>query len=60
MDVDPLDSMISLEMRMAYRKSFALGTTGSSDRSASAPWPISRRLAPPVRPVWPTLNGGKL
>ena len=32
------------------------GTTGSSERSASAPWPISRRLAPPVRPV--TLNGG--
>jgi len=39
---------------------FSLGTIGSSERSASAPWPISRRPGPPVRPVSPTLNGGKL
>src|SRR5881275_2847172 len=41
-EVDPLDSMISLEIRIAYRKSFSLGTIGSSERSASAPCPSTR------------------
>ena len=31
-----------------------------SARSASAPWPISRRLGEPTRPVSPVLYGGKL
>ena len=31
-----------------------------SARSASAPWPISRRLGEPTRPVSPVEYGGKL
>ncbi len=58
--VEPLDSMTSLTTRIAYGKSFCGGSTAAIDRSASAPWPISRRLVLPVRPVSPTLNGGKL
>ena len=34
--------------------------TGTSARSASAPWPMSRRLGPRMNPVSPTENGGKL
>ena len=37
-----------------------VGITGTSARSASAPWPISRRRGEPTRPVSPVENGGKL
>ena len=60
MEVEPLDSITSLDTRMAYGKSSSEGTTGATERSASAPWPISRRFCPPKRPVSPTLKGGKL
>ncbi len=36
------------------------GSTGWIARQASLPWPISRRLVPPMRPVSPTEYGGKL
>ena len=36
------------------------GTTGSSARSARRPWPISRRLGRPTRPVSPLAWGGML
>ena len=34
------------------------GTTGSTARAASAPWPISRRFGEPTRPVSPLAHGG--
>ena len=43
-EVDPLDSIISEETRMAYPNSEPGGMTGSRERSARAPCPISRRL----------------
>ena len=45
-DVDPLELRISETRRMVYGKSSTGGTTASSARSASAPWPISRRPGP--------------
>ena len=45
-DVEPLDVTASLTRRMTYGKSSCAGRTGTSARSASAPWPMSRRLGP--------------
>jgi len=59
-DVEPLELSASETCRMAYGKSARLGSTGSSARSASAPWPISRRFGEPTRPVSPVEYGGKL
>src|SRR3954453_5289172 len=36
------------------------GITASSARCASAPWPMSRRFGPRMKPVSPTEYGGKL
>ena len=36
------------------------GSTGTTARSARAPWPISRRFGEPTRPVSPVEYGGKL
>ena len=33
---------------------------GTNARSASAPWPMSRRVGPRMKPASPTENGGKL
>ena len=57
---EPLDSRMSETTRIVYGKSSVLGTTGTSARSASAPWPMSRRLGPRMKPASPTENGGKL
>ena len=46
--------------RIVYGKSSIDGITGTSARSASAPWPMSRRLGPRMKPASPTENGGKL
>ena len=54
-DDDPFDSRISETSRSVYGKSAADGITGTSARSASAPWPMSRRLGPRMKPVSPTL-----
>src|SRR5688500_7980633 len=58
-DVDPFDSIISQVKRIAYGNSLS-GTIGAMERSASAPWPISRRPGPLMRPVSPTEKFGKL
>ena len=59
-DVEPLEERTSLTTLRAYGKSISEGTTGSSARSASAPWPISRRFGPRMKPVSPVEKGGKL
>ena len=45
-DVEPLDSMVSDTVRIAYGNSSSLGSTGINALSARAPWPISRRPGP--------------
>ena len=59
-DEEPFDSSVSETSRIVYGKSASGGITASSARWASAPWPMSRRLGPVIRPVSPTENGGKL
>ncbi|CFV98514.1 Uncharacterised protein [Bordetella pertussis] len=59
-DEEPLDSVISDTRRMVYWKSSGAGSSGSSARLARRPWPISRRLGTPMRPVSPVANGGML
>ena len=59
-EVEPLEPSASDTCRMAYGNSSRLGSTGMRARSASAPWPISRRFGEPTRPVSPVENGGKL
>ena len=59
-DVEPFDASTSDTMRIVYGHSVASGSTGTSARSASAPWPISRRFGEPTRPVSPVEKGGKL
>src|SRR4051794_25950710 len=58
-DVEPLEPIASDSWRMAYGNSSRDGITGSSARRASAPWPTSRRLGEPTRPVSPVENGGE-
>ena len=50
----------SLTTLITYGKSASLGNTGSSDRSASAPCPMSRREGPRPRRVSPVEKEGKL
>ena len=57
---EPFDSRISETSRIVYGNSSAVGMTGTRARSASAPWPMSRRFGPRMKPVSPTENGGKL
>ena len=59
-DEEPFDSSVSETMRIVYGKSSAGGIIGSSARWASAPWPMSRRFGPRMKPVSPTEKGGKL
>src|SRR5260370_32867453 len=60
MDDDPFDSRMSETTRMAYGHFSTSGSTAEMARSASAPWPTSRRPTPVMRPTSPTENGGKL
>ena len=57
---EPLDSRMSDTTRIVYGKSSIDGIIGTSARSARAPWPMSRRLGPRMKPASPTENGGKL
>ena len=57
---EPFDSSVSETSRIVYGKSSSGGTTASSARCASAPWPMSRRFGPRMKPVSPTEYGGKL
>ena len=59
-DEEPFDSRMSDTTRIVYGKSSIDGTTGTRARSASAPWPMSRRFGPRMKPASPTENGGKL
>ena len=59
-DDEPFDSKMSDTTRIVYGKSSIDGTIGTSARSASAPWPMSRRFGPRMKPASPTENGGKL
>ena len=59
-DEEPLDSVISETTRTVYGKASIPGIIASTPRLARRPWPISRRLGAPKRPVSPTQNGGKL
>src|SRR5512143_1036764 len=60
MDVDPFDDKTSETTRIVYGKVSSEGITGSNARSASAPWPTSRRLWPRSGLTSPVENGGKL
>ena len=53
-EVEPLEDSTSLTSRMVYGNSSIEGSTGTSARSASAPWPISRRPGPREGLVSPT------
>src|SRR3954468_17034097 len=57
-DEEPLDSRMSDTTRIVYGKSSVLGTTGTSARSASAPWPMSRRFGRRMKPAPPPETGG--
>src|SRR5919112_3833981 len=59
-DDEPLDSKMSETTRIVYGKSSIDGIIGTSARSASAPWPMSRRFGPRMKPASPTENGGKV
>ena len=60
MELEPFDSRMSETTRIVYGNSSTVGTTGTSARSASAPWPMSRRFGPRMKPASPTEKGGKL
>src|SRR5919107_270354 len=57
---DPLDSRMSDTTRIVYGNSSCVGIIGTSARSASAPWPMSRRFGPRMKPASPTENGGEV
>src|SRR3982751_366582 len=57
---EPLDSRISETSRTVYGKRVAGGMTALSDRSASIPWPISRRPGPRIGLHSPTEYGGEM
>ncbi len=59
-DEEPFDSVISETTRIEYGNSVRSGSTATSARLASRPWPISRRFGEPTRPVSPVANGGML
>src|SRR5579885_3598794 len=59
-DDDPFDSRISETSRIVYGNLAGGGSTAFRDRSASMPWPISRRPGPRIGLHSPTENGGKL
>ena len=58
--LDPFDSRISLTSRIVYGNLFGAGMTAFRLRSASIPWPISRRPGARIGLHSPTENGGKL
>ena len=50
-DDEPFDSSVSETIRIVYGNSSADGITASRARCASAPWPMSRRFGPRMKPV---------
>jgi len=59
-EVEPLEESISETTRMVYGNVSWGGITGTSARSARAPWPISRRPGLPVRFASPVEKPGML
>ena len=59
-DEEPLDSRMSDTTRIVYGNSSFDGMTAHIARSASTPWPISRRPGEPNRRTSPTEKEGKL
>ena len=59
-EVEPFDESTSETARMVYGNSACVGMTAATARSASAPWPISRRPGPRKGLLSPVENGGKL
>src|SRR2546421_10789136 len=59
-DDEPFDSRMSDTTRIVYGNSSCDGISGTSARSASAPWPMSRRFGPRMKPASPTENGGQV
>ena len=59
-DDEPFDSSVSDTTRIVYGNSSWSGSTGTIARSASAPWPTSRRPGPRSGRASPTEKGGKL
>src|SRR5438067_13458982 len=59
-DDEPFDSRMSETTRTVYGNSSSGGIIDASERSASAPWPTSRRPGPRRNATSPTENGGKL
>src|ERR671916_2439744 len=57
---EPLDSRMSDTTRIVYGKFSWDGIIGTIARSASAPWPMSRRFGPRMKPASPTENGGEV
>jgi hypothetical protein len=51
---EPFDSSVSETRRIVYGNSSTPGMTASRARCASAPWPMSRRFGPRMKPVSPT------
>ena len=53
-ELEPFDSVISDTTRKLYGNSSISGMMPMTPRFAKRPWPISRRLGVPTRPVSPT------
>src|SRR5512134_1053404 len=56
---DPLDSRMSDTTRIVYGNVSWSGIIGTSARSASAPWPMSRRFGPRMKPASPPATRGQ-
>ncbi len=54
-ELDPLELTTSETTLTVYANSSSSGITCSSERSTSAPWPMSRRLGPRMGFVSPVL-----
>src|ERR1700682_2778330 len=57
---DPFDSRMSDTTRIVYGNCSSTGIIGVRERSASAPWPTSRRPGPRRNATSPTEKGGKV
>src|SRR6218665_3185010 len=60
LELEPFDSVMSEMIWIVYGKASGFGSTQASDRSARAPWPISRRPGPRIGRHSPTEYDGKL
>ena len=59
-ELDPFDSRMSETTLIVYGKSSYAGSRAWSARSASIPWPVSRRLVPRNIRTSPVEKPGKL